>query len=88
MKNKLSLKIITIILILTMILSGCSAVENVLRSNEENTNTEGSSINNQELDITGYASIDVDGGDLSGNREANVVVNIGFGDRRYYICFY
>lgn len=28
--------------------------------------------------------IEVDGGDLSGYREANVVVNIGFGDREYW----
>ena len=32
----------------------------------------------------GYESIQVDGGDLSGDREAQVVVDIGFGDREYY----
>jgi co-chaperonin GroES (HSP10) len=32
----------------------------------------------------GYRLIEVDGGDLSGHREANVVVNIGFGDREYW----
>lgn len=32
----------------------------------------------------GYKLIQVDGGDLSGYREANVVVDIGFGDREYY----
>lgn len=32
----------------------------------------------------GYKLIEVDGGDLSGHREANVVVNIGFGDREYW----
>lgn len=32
----------------------------------------------------GYKLIKVDGGDLSGHREPNVVVNIGFGDREYY----
>lgn len=32
----------------------------------------------------GYKTIEVDGGDLSGNREANVVVDIGFGDREYW----
>lgn len=115
MNNKLSLKIIAIIVTLTLILSGCSADENILLSNEEHTTingiiadvnptdiaitedvitdeesneglttTEGSSIIDDDLDITGYASIDVDGGDLSGYRETNVVVNIGFGDRKYY----
>lgn len=33
---------------------------------------------------TTYRSLVVDGGDLSGNREANVVVNIGFGNRAYF----
>ena len=32
----------------------------------------------------GYTLIEVDGGDLSGNRLPNVVVDIGFGDREYY----
>jgi len=32
----------------------------------------------------GYESIQVDGGDLSGDREAQVVVDIGFGEREYY----
>ncbi|MEK5482169.1 DNA/RNA non-specific endonuclease [Viridibacillus sp. FSL R5-0888] len=34
--------------------------------------------------FAGYKLIEVDGGDLSGNREANVVVDIGFGDRKYW----
>lgn len=32
----------------------------------------------------GYTLIQVDGGDLSGYRQPNVVVDIGFGDREYY----
>ncbi|MGX6443659.1 DNA/RNA non-specific endonuclease [Neobacillus sp. K501] len=32
----------------------------------------------------GYKRIEVDGGDLSGHREPNVVVKIGFGDREYW----
>lgn len=31
----------------------------------------------------GYKKIEVDGGDLSGSRQANVVVDIGFDDRKY-----
>jgi hypothetical protein len=38
---------------------------------------------NNEL-FTGYKLIEVDGGDLSGNREPNVVVDIGYGDREYW----
>ncbi|CAM3816624.1 DNA/RNA non-specific endonuclease [Mesobacillus thioparans] len=32
----------------------------------------------------GYKLIEVDGGDMSGDREPNVVVDIGFGDREYW----
>ncbi|MBM7620022.1 hypothetical protein JOC95_001874 [Bacillus tianshenii] len=38
---------------------------------------------NDEL-FAGYTLIEVDGGDLSGYREANVVVDIGYGDRVYW----
>ncbi|ANU18682.1 hypothetical protein BBI11_15480 [Planococcus maritimus] len=34
--------------------------------------------------FTGYELVEVDGGDLSGYREANTVVSIGFGDREYW----
>lgn len=36
------------------------------------------------VDFTGYKQIEVDGGDLSGHREPNVVVDIGYGDRIYW----
>lgn len=36
------------------------------------------------IELEGYAILAVDGGDLSGDREPNVVVDIGFGDRDYY----
>ena len=32
----------------------------------------------------GYKIIEVDGGNLSGHREPNVAVDIGFGDREYW----
>ncbi|MDX8367676.1 DNA/RNA non-specific endonuclease [Cytobacillus sp. IB215665] len=38
---------------------------------------------NNEL-FSGYKLIEVDGGDLSGYREPNVVVDIGYGDRKYW----
>ncbi|TCI25593.1 MULTISPECIES: DNA/RNA non-specific endonuclease [unclassified Exiguobacterium] len=34
--------------------------------------------------FSGYERVEVDGGDLSGHREANVVVDVGFGDREYW----
>ena len=45
----------------------------------EETSTE------QNTDLfSGYKLIEVDGGDLSGHREPNVVVDIGYGDRKYW----
>ena len=38
--------------------------------------------NNEQF--SGYKLIEVDGGDLSGYRQPNVVVDIGFGDREYW----
>lgn len=35
-------------------------------------------------DTTNHRLIEVDGGDTNGHREANVVVNVGFGDRDYW----
>lgn len=52
---------------------------------EDKTKEDISSSASIEKDIfEGYKKIEVDGGDLSGHREANVVVDIGFGDREYY----
>ena len=52
-------------------------------SSEDNITKETS--NNSTEDIfAGYKLIEVDGGNLSGHREPNVVVDIGFGDREYY----
>ncbi|WP_081911626.1 DNA/RNA non-specific endonuclease [Clostridium culturomicium] len=56
---------------------------------EDDKETENSSKEEPSTDWTedifaGYTLIEVDGGDLSGHREPNVVVDIGFGDREYY----
>lgn len=37
-----------------------------------------------EPSLEGYKKIEVNGGDMSGHREANVVVDIGFGSRDYW----
>ena len=63
-----------------------SSNENI---NEENTETSHittteSSSNDTEDIFAGYKLIEVDGGNLSGHREPNVVVDIGFGDREYW----
>lgn len=46
--------------------------------------TEGSPGDLSEDRFEGYRIIEVDGGNTSGHREANVAVNIGFGDREYW----
>ncbi|WP_404404683.1 DNA/RNA non-specific endonuclease [Jeotgalibacillus malaysiensis] len=50
---------------------------------EEVEGNETSDLSNSEL-FEGYELVEVDGGDLSGYREPNVVVDIGFGDREYW----
>ncbi len=57
--------------------------------NEENTEsshiaTTEANLDNAEDIFKGYKIIEVDGGDLSGHREPNVAVDIGFGDREYW----
>ena len=64
--------------------------DNKTEENKETTNTskvdktETTSTESTEDIFAGYKLIEVDGGDLSGHREPNVVVDIGFGDREYY----
>ena len=57
-------------------------------SNEETETshiiTTESTSNNKEDIFDGYKIIEVDGGNLSGHREPNVAVDIGFGDREYW----
>ncbi len=48
-----------------------------------NTTTQSNSDDTKDI-FDGYKLIEVDGGDLSGHREPNVVVDIGFGDRQYW----
>ena len=47
------------------------------------TTTESNSDNTEDM-FEGYKIIEVDGGNLSGHREPNVAVDIGFGDREYW----
>lgn len=51
---------------------------------ESSNASKSESTNNKEDIFAGYKLIEVDGGDLSGHREPNVVVDIGFGDREYW----
>ena len=66
-----------------------SVEENTENINEENAVTSNVATTESSTDTTsdmfkGYKIIEVDGGNLSGHREPNVAVNIGFGDREYW----
>lgn len=80
-----------ILLLMTILMVGCTNVEDESIIDEETINTvvdesvveETPTQPNNEL-FSGYKLIEVDGGDLSGYREPNVVVDIGYGDREYW----
>lgn len=73
-------------------LSGCSVSPQTVETQTKTTQTKATPSDTVRTvhiseDITEggkYRLIEVDGGDLSGEREANVVVDIGFGDREYW----
>ncbi len=70
--------------------------ESIENKNIENTDDESENLSKENLSkqdnkedlsndmFNGYKIIQVDGGDLSGHREPNVAVDIGFGDREYW----
>ncbi|KMY32052.1 hypothetical protein ACZ11_07760 [Lysinibacillus xylanilyticus] len=54
------------------------------KTTAEKQGVEETSTQSKDQLFKGYKLIEVDGGDLSGHREPNVVVDIGFGDREYW----
>ena len=52
-------------------------------TNEETTAQQNTSEISEDI-FQGYKIIEVDGGDLSGDREPNVAVDVGYGDREYW----
>ena len=63
--------------------------ENSIKEETINTDVDGSIVEETTTEphdekFSGYKLIEIDGGDLSGYREPNVVVDIGFGDREYW----
>ncbi|MDE0562161.1 DNA/RNA non-specific endonuclease [Exiguobacterium sp. B2(2022)] len=77
-----------------LLLSGCTDADVSVPTSTEETveeepaqeerTTETPSPEQEEDLFEGYTQIEVDGGDQAGRREANVVVDIGFGDREYW----
>lgn len=80
MKRHLSL-ILAGIVALTA-LGGCSVAPQIVETQEDLKRTV--SISEDVTEGGKYRLLEVEGGDLSGEREANVVVDIGFGDRAYW----
>jgi hypothetical protein len=60
--------------------------QNIVGANDEFKETAASINDDETIEFNGtlYNIIQVDGGDLSGDRKANVAVDIGFGDREYW----
>jgi len=95
MKKKMNYLIVPL---MTIFMVGCTNIEDVSNTEEKTDSQEVTTVNTtvdepvvedtstQSKDelFKGYKLIEVDACDLSGDREANVVVDIGFGDREYW----
>lgn len=95
MKKKLNYLIVPI---MTIFMVGCTNIEDVSNTEKKTDSQEVATVNStvdepgvkdttsQSKDdlFKGYKLIEVDSCNLSGHREANVVVDIGFGDREYW----
>ena len=76
-----------IIFIICTILTGCSSQPQAgaqLPASQDLSTNETSVPVDANSQFEGYKIINVDGGDRSGAREANVTVDIGYGDREYW----
>ncbi|MCA0984332.1 DNA/RNA non-specific endonuclease [Halobacillus yeomjeoni] len=86
-----------VLLLMTIFIVGCTNnVEDASTTDEKpnlqeepTTNAEKSDVEETSTEMnderfSGYERLKVDGGDLSGDRESSVVVDIGFGDREYW----
>jgi len=74
-----------IILLVCILLTGCTSQPpgNTEQQTQQSENTTGTAIETAPS-FEGYKKIEVDGGDMSGQREAMAVVDIGFGSREYW----
>lgn len=68
--------VLTLLLLSLFVAAGCTTPATV--------NTEQAVSQENQSSFEGYQPLEVDGGDLSGERRPNVVVDIGYGDRQYY----
>ncbi|WP_236355023.1 DNA/RNA non-specific endonuclease [Konateibacter massiliensis] len=80
-------------LLIVLLIAGCSesTADNAIEASEveqtqeaEGAKADIETVDTKEYNGATYTIIEVDGGDLSGDRQANVAVNIGYGDREYW----
>ncbi|MDF2655389.1 MAG: hypothetical protein K0R19_1863 [Bacillota bacterium] len=76
-------RILAILILLCVLSTGCGDLTLELPEQADAQNNITTNID-ADLQFDGYTVITVDGGDRSGSREANVAVDIGFGDREYW----
>lgn len=75
----------TVILIICLVLlTGCSQAHGEEKQASDRPSKITETAVNTAPSFEGYQLIEVDGGDLSGTRKANVVVDIGYGNREYW----
>jgi hypothetical protein len=74
--TKKQIVVLSLILLSLFLFAGCTTP--AIEKSEQAVNQ----VN--ETSAEGYRPLEVDGGDLSGQRQPNVVVDIGYGDRQYY----
>ncbi len=85
-KNKYSRELIVLLLAIVVLISNKFFHIDILAAlslGDGGSSIEHSVVIDDNL-FEGYEIIEVDGGDLSGHREKNVAVDIGFGDREYW----
>ncbi len=83
-KINFSKRILPLILLFCIVLTGCSSPSE-RQTQQAPLNSETPGIATEAgLSFSGYKKIEVDGGDFSGCRAANVIVDIGFGSREYW----
>ncbi|CAH2213100.1 LTD domain-containing protein [Tepidibacter aestuarii] len=82
LKKNLNIQALMCFITAMLLLNGCSNTDENIVLDEEQVKSEEVLITEDSLE--GNKLIEVDGGNQSGHREPNVVVDIGYGDREYY----
>lgn len=92
--SKLKASLISLSVVSSLLFSGCGVQDLAETDNTPKNEVSQDSVSTEKVsdkkvdsgkaDISKHKLIKVDGGDTSGTRQANVVVDVGFGDREYW----